>query len=139
MPRFWSHDRTLAAAAVASTRFGRWTTTAFAVVIAPSFADIFFNNCFKNGVLPITLAGIGHRGDLFQRAAANSPYQLTVDLEHQTISDGQGLKIDFEVDPSRRHNLLQRTRRHRPNAAARRQDHRLRSGAELVAAAEPAQ
>ena len=77
----------------------------FRSVIAPSFADIFFNNCFKNGLLPITLPE-SDIDELFQRAEANSPYQLTVNLENQTITDGQGFQRSFDVDPSRRHNLL---------------------------------
>ncbi|TWU32559.1 3-isopropylmalate dehydratase small subunit [Novipirellula artificiosorum] len=74
-------------------------------VIAPSFADIFFNNCFKNGVLPITLSE-ADIDELFHRAAANSPYQLTVNLENQTVSDDAGFERSFEVESSRRHNLL---------------------------------
>ncbi|MCH5372857.1 MAG: 3-isopropylmalate dehydratase small subunit [Planctomycetes bacterium] len=77
----------------------------FRAVIAPSFADIFFNNCFKNGVLPIALSE-SEVDEIFRRAAANAPYQLTVDLEHQTITDSHGLRIEFEIDASRRHNLL---------------------------------
>jgi 3-isopropylmalate/(R)-2-methylmalate dehydratase small subunit len=74
-------------------------------VIAPSFADIFFNNCFKNGVLPITISE-ADIDELFQRAAENSPYQLTVDLEKQQITDTSGFQRSFEIDESRRHNLL---------------------------------
>lgn len=77
----------------------------FRAVIAPSFADIFFNNCFKNGVLPITLSE-ADIDTLFQRAADHSPYQLTVDLKQQTISDASGFQRGFEIDQSRRHNLL---------------------------------
>lgn len=77
----------------------------FRAVIAPSYADIFFNNCFKNGVLPITLDESAVE-ELFERTAANSPYQLTVDLQTQTITDGTDLKLNFDVDPSRRDNLL---------------------------------
>ncbi|MCG8651853.1 MAG: 3-isopropylmalate dehydratase small subunit [Pirellulales bacterium] len=77
----------------------------FRSIIAPSFADIFFNNCFKNGVLPITLAA-ADIDQLFQRAKDHAPYQLTVDLRQQTVSDGQGFQRGFEVDASRRHNLL---------------------------------
>ncbi len=77
----------------------------FRAVIAPSFADIFFNNCFKNGVLPITLSE-SEVEELFKRTTANSPYQITVDLEQQTITDGDDLNLSFAVDPSRRHNLL---------------------------------
>ena len=77
----------------------------FRAVIAPSFADIFFNNCFKNGVLPITLPE-SDIDELFRRAAEHAPYELTVDLEKQTVSDSNGLEIPFEIDASRRHNLL---------------------------------
>ena len=77
----------------------------FRCVIAPSFADIFFNNCFKNGVLPITLDD-SDIDELFSRASQHSPYQLTVNLEDQIVDDSLGFKRSFEVDPSRRHNLL---------------------------------
>ncbi|EGF25570.1 3-isopropylmalate dehydratase small subunit [Rhodopirellula baltica] len=77
----------------------------FRAVIAPSFADIFFNNCFKNGVLPIALSEEDVE-ELFQRAEKGNPYQLTVDLENQVITDGQGFERSFEVDASRRHNML---------------------------------
>jgi 3-isopropylmalate/(R)-2-methylmalate dehydratase small subunit len=77
----------------------------FRVLLAPSFADIFFNNCFKNGMLPIKLdeAVID---DLFVRAAAHPIYKLTVDLEKCTITDAYGLSLKFEVDAFRRHCLL---------------------------------
>lgn len=76
------------------------------VVLAPSFADIFFSNCFKNGVLPIRLSQ-AQIDDLFARGrAANGSYRLTVDLQNQTIADGQGLSIPFEVDAFRRECLL---------------------------------
>ncbi|KLU04358.1 3-isopropylmalate dehydratase small subunit [Rhodopirellula islandica] len=77
----------------------------FRAVIAPSFADIFFNNCFKNGVLPIALSEEDVE-ELFQRAEKGNPYQLTVDLENQVVTDGQGFERSFEVDESRRHNML---------------------------------
>lgn len=77
----------------------------FRVVIAPSFADIFFNNCFKNGVLPIALDESTVES-LFQKCAANPGYLLTVDLESQTITDDEGLSLSFEVDSFRRHCLL---------------------------------
>ncbi|EXX85124.1 isopropylmalate isomerase [Paenibacillus darwinianus] len=77
----------------------------FKVVIAPSFADIFYNNCFKNGILPIQLSE-EQVEELFQRTAANQGYQLTIDLENKTISDGQGLQISFELDEHRRQFLL---------------------------------
>jgi 3-isopropylmalate/(R)-2-methylmalate dehydratase small subunit len=75
------------------------------VVIAPSFADIFYNNCFKNGMLPIRLAE-AQVDDLFRRAAAHPGYKLTVDLESRTIRDEHGLELKFEVDDFRRHCLL---------------------------------
>jgi 3-isopropylmalate/(R)-2-methylmalate dehydratase small subunit len=77
----------------------------FRVVIAPSFADIFYNNCFKNGMLPIRLAE-AQVDDLFRRAAAHPGYKLTVDLESRTIRDEHGLELKFEVDDFRRHCLL---------------------------------
>ena len=76
----------------------------FRSVIAPSFADIFFNNCFKNGVLPITLPETDI-DELFKRAE-NAPYELTVDLENQIVRDAVGFERSFDVDPSRRHKLL---------------------------------
>jgi 3-isopropylmalate/(R)-2-methylmalate dehydratase small subunit len=77
----------------------------FRAVIAPSFADIFYNNCFKNGVLLVTLPD-AEVSELFQRAAKNEGYRLTVDLENQTISDDLGLSLCFEIDPFRRECLL---------------------------------
>ncbi len=77
----------------------------FRVLIAPSFADIFFNNSFKNGLLPIKLDE-AVVDDLFQRAAEHAGYELTVDLENCTITDAYGLTLSFEVDEFRRHCLL---------------------------------
>ena len=77
----------------------------FRSIIAPSFADIFYNNCFKNGMLPIRLTE-EQIDDLFQRTAKHPGYQLTVDLNTQTITDAYGLKLSFEVDGFRRHCLL---------------------------------
>jgi 3-isopropylmalate/(R)-2-methylmalate dehydratase small subunit len=77
----------------------------FRAVLAPSFADIFYNNCFKNGLLPIPLSE-AQIDDLFARTAANPGYQLTIDLEACKITDGSGLEIAFEVQESRRHSLL---------------------------------
>jgi 3-isopropylmalate/(R)-2-methylmalate dehydratase small subunit len=76
----------------------------FRAVIAPSFADIFYSNCFKNGVLPIRLSEEAV-DDLFQRASQLG-YQLTVDLNTCTITDGAGLSLPFEVEESRRFKLL---------------------------------
>jgi 3-isopropylmalate/(R)-2-methylmalate dehydratase small subunit len=75
------------------------------VVIAPSFADIFYNNCFKNGMLPIALDDAAVE-DLFERVARHEGYKLTVDLEKQLLTDEHGLSLAFEVDPFRRHCLL---------------------------------
>jgi 3-isopropylmalate/(R)-2-methylmalate dehydratase small subunit len=77
----------------------------FRVILAPSFADIFYNNCFKNGMLPIKLdeAVID---DLFAREAAHPGYQLTVDLEKGSVTDDFGLSLGFEIDAFRRHCLL---------------------------------
>ena len=77
----------------------------FRAVLAPSFADIFFNNCFKNGTLPIVL-GEQQIDEIFARTAANPGYQLTIDLEKCEVTDNQGLKYTFEVQESRRHCLL---------------------------------
>ena len=76
----------------------------FRAVLAPSFADIFFNNCFKNGVLPIVLDE-EQIDDLFARAAAPG-YRLTVDLEETVVTDESGLSTPFAIDASRRHSLL---------------------------------
>lgn len=77
----------------------------FRVIVAPSFADIFFNNCFKNGMLPIVLSE-AQVDDLFNRAAARPGYKLTADLENCTLTDDDGLSIKFEVEGFRRNCLL---------------------------------
>jgi 3-isopropylmalate/(R)-2-methylmalate dehydratase small subunit len=77
----------------------------FRVVIAPSFADIFYNNCFKNGMLPIRLSE-EQVEELFQRTAKHAGYKLHVDLEACELRDDHGLRCSFEVDPFRRHCLL---------------------------------
>jgi 3-isopropylmalate/(R)-2-methylmalate dehydratase small subunit len=77
----------------------------FRVVLAPTFADIFYNNCFKNGLLPIA-AGEEAIQELFERAARHPGYQLTVDLQSQAVTDSFGLKIPFEVEPARRQRML---------------------------------
>ena len=76
------------------------------VILAPSFADIFFNNCFKNGILPILLDGL-LVNQLFQETLATEGYQLTVDLGSQTIETQHGSSMSFTVDPFRRHCLLE--------------------------------
>jgi 3-isopropylmalate/(R)-2-methylmalate dehydratase small subunit len=77
----------------------------FRAVIAPSFADIFYNNCFKNGILPIRLSE-EQVDDLFERFARFPGYELTVSLEHLLITDNHGLSLPFTIDESRRHYLL---------------------------------
>ena len=74
-------------------------------VIAPSFADIFYNNCFKNGVLPIALSE-EQVDQLFQNFQSNNPYRLTVDLVDCKVFDEQGFSATFQVEPFRRHCLL---------------------------------
>ena len=77
----------------------------FRAILAPSYADIFFNNCFKNGLLPIVLDKAIISG-LFTEVEANEGYQLEVDLEQQTILKPDGSKIEFSVDAFRKNCLL---------------------------------
>lgn len=77
----------------------------FCCIIAPSFADIFYNNCFKNGMLPVTLPA-EQVDKIFQTVEAEEGYCLTVNLESQSISDDSGVYYSFEVDPFRRDCLL---------------------------------
>ena len=97
-------------------------------MIAPSFADIFYNNCFKNGMLPIRLDE-AQVDDLFQRAAKQPGYKLTVDLETCTLTDDAGLSTHLRRRAVPPPLPAQRPGRHRPDAGARGQDRRLRSGA----------
>ena len=77
----------------------------FRAIIAPSYADIFFNNCFKNGILPIVLAAeVVDR--LFRETEAQAGYRLTIDLAAQTVVTPAGEVIPFEVDGERKHRLL---------------------------------
>jgi len=77
----------------------------FRVIIAPSYADIFFNNCFKNGILPIVLDA-DVVDSLFKEVAGNEGYKLTVDLESQTITKPSGETISFDVDEFRKYCLI---------------------------------
>ena len=77
----------------------------FRVVLASSFADIFYNNSFKNGYLPARLTE-EQIEEIFQREAQYRPYKLTVDLENCVITDEHGLEMKFEIDAFRRENLL---------------------------------
>ena len=77
----------------------------FRAVIAPSFADIFFNNCYKNGLLPIML----HEEvveQLFQETEANEGYALDIDLEKQTVTTPSGQSFSFDITEHRKHCLL---------------------------------
>jgi len=77
----------------------------FRCIIAPSYADIFYNNCFKNGVLPIVLDAALVDG-LFSQMYEHEGYQLTVDLAQQTVTTPAGEEYGFEVDAFRKHCLL---------------------------------
>ena len=78
----------------------------FRAILAPSFADIFYNNCFKNGMLPIRLP-VETIDDLFARTAAQPGYTLTIDLAGKTITGSDGFAVTFELDEARRQFLLQ--------------------------------
>lgn len=84
-----------------------WALTdyGFRAVLAPSFADIFYNNCFKNGLLPVALSEEQIQA-LFARSAKGEPLELTIDLETCVVTDGQDLRYSFEIDPARRTTLL---------------------------------
>jgi 3-isopropylmalate/(R)-2-methylmalate dehydratase small subunit len=77
----------------------------FRALIAPSYADIFFNNCFKNGLLPIVLSEHEVTG-LFDQAAAFVGYQLTIDLERQVVVRPDGSTLGFQIEPFRKYCLL---------------------------------
>ncbi|MBU0500761.1 MAG: 3-isopropylmalate dehydratase small subunit [Gammaproteobacteria bacterium] len=78
----------------------------FRVIIAPSFADIFFNNCFKNGILPVRLEEKTVEG-LFAQANGPEALRIEVDLASQQLKPEGGEGIGFEVDPFRKHCLLE--------------------------------
>ena len=78
----------------------------FRVIIAPSYADIFFNNCFKNGILPIILPE-AEVDRLFAEVDARPGYQMGVDLEAQTLTTPNGETLTFDIDPFRKHCLLE--------------------------------
>jgi 3-isopropylmalate/(R)-2-methylmalate dehydratase small subunit len=77
----------------------------FRVIIAPSFADIFYSNCFQNGILPIRLEE-ADVDELFRRSRPG-PYRLTVDLRQGTLADDHGFSRSFEIDAFRRRSLLE--------------------------------
>ena len=78
----------------------------FRLIVAPSYADIFFNNCFKNGILPVALDAATVDG-LFKKATGPEPLRITVDLAAQQLRLPDGETIGFEVDPFRKHCLLE--------------------------------
>jgi 3-isopropylmalate/(R)-2-methylmalate dehydratase small subunit len=77
----------------------------FRVIIAPSYADIFYNNCFKNGILPAILSE-AEVEELFQRTEKEEGYSLSIDLPNQSIGDAHGLVYKFEIAPARKEVLL---------------------------------
>ena len=78
----------------------------FRVVIAPSFGDIFRNNCYQNGLLPVMLDA-AEVDTIIARAQEIQGYELSVDLEAQQVTDGHGLAASFDIDPFRKENLVQ--------------------------------
>ena len=100
----------------------------FRALLAPSYADIFYNNCFKNGILPVTLSD-AEIDEVFRRTEGEPGYEVTVDLENQTLTDESGLNLSFTVDPFRRDCLLNGwddiglTLRHDDQIAAYERDH----------------
>jgi 3-isopropylmalate/(R)-2-methylmalate dehydratase small subunit len=77
----------------------------FRAVIAPSFADIFRNNCYQNGLLPVVLPDTLVR-QLLDRAASQPGYRLSIDLDNQTVADERDTLASFDIDPSVKHRLL---------------------------------
>jgi 3-isopropylmalate/(R)-2-methylmalate dehydratase small subunit len=77
----------------------------FKAILAPSFADIFYDNCFKNGLLPVVLPDF-HIDHLFQEIAANVGFRLTIDLPGQTVATPSGLRMRFDVEPFRKECLV---------------------------------
>jgi len=77
----------------------------FRAIIAPSYADIFYNNCFKNGILPVVLPE-ETVAEILNRAKVSPGYRVTVDLERPLSKTEQGLSVPFQIDEFRRHCLL---------------------------------
>ena len=117
-PEFELNQKRFAGASilVARSNFGNgssrehavWALDDFGIrcVIADSFADIFYNNCSKNGVLPVVLTK-NEVEQLHQKTAATVGYQLTVDLESQTVTDAEGFSASFQMDDYRRKCFLE--------------------------------
>ena len=85
-----------------------WALLDFGIrcIIAPSFADIFYNNCFKNGILPVRLPQEQVDGLMRQAERANDP-TFAVDLAAQEITAPDGTRVSFDIDPARKHRLLE--------------------------------
>ncbi len=77
----------------------------FRLLIAPSYADIFYNNCFKNSILPVTLPD-AQVDELFKKCEEKEGYQLSADLEKQVVFDDDGFQASFDIDPDRKERLL---------------------------------
>jgi 3-isopropylmalate/(R)-2-methylmalate dehydratase small subunit len=78
----------------------------FRTIIAPSFADIFANNCMKNGIVPVVISEAAVE-ELFRRTSDGRDYQITVDLERRVVEDDQGLSASFVIDDFHRHCLME--------------------------------
>jgi 3-isopropylmalate/(R)-2-methylmalate dehydratase small subunit len=78
----------------------------FRAVVAPSFADIFANNCLKNGLLPVVLTD-SEAAELIKRAGVIENYQLTIDLENRSVSDSSDFRSSFAIDDFARHCLME--------------------------------
>jgi len=95
----------------------------FRTIIAPSFADIFANNCMKNGIVPVVLSE-AEVEELFRRTTDRRGYQLTVDLERRVVEDDRGFSASFVIDDFHRHCLMEGlddialTQQHEPQIAA---------------------
>ena len=95
----------------------------FRAIIAPSFADIFANNCMKNGLLPVVLAE-AEVAELVRRAKETNPFEVTVDLENKTVTHAEGFSAPFEINDFQRYCLMEGlddiglTLKHEPEIAA---------------------
>jgi len=78
----------------------------FNTIISTSFADIFYNNCFKNGILPIVVEADTLKA-LMSEISANEGVEFSVDLENQKVTTPGGIELNFEIDGFRKHNLLE--------------------------------
>lgn len=102
----------------------------FRTIIAPSFADIFYNNCFKNGMLPIALPA-DEVNELLRKSSEIESYKLTINLERQEINDELGYKTTFRIDEFRRYCLLEGlddiglTLRHKDAISAYEREHQM--------------